>query len=89
MNRGNHGQRSFQDDDDRERYVSLLQDLYVEVLMDNHFHSLVEVGEFPLAKGMHNFAVRYARHYNRCYQQASVCFRAGTRSLRVTGEVIC
>ena len=58
MSRGNQGQSIFNDDGDRERYLNLLTEsqkrfgyqLYAYVLMENHIHHLIEIGQTPLSK---------------------------------------
>jgi REP-associated tyrosine transposase len=71
--RGNQGQRIFRDDADRRRYRELLQEnqkrygfrLYAYVLMGNHVHHLIEVGQTPLSKIIQNVLFRYTRYWNR------------------------
>jgi len=58
--RGNHGQGIFQDDRDRQCFLETLGEacektgwrIHACVLMDNHYHLLVETPEGNLAEGM-------------------------------------
>ncbi len=71
ISRGNQGQTVFHDDADRNRYLSLLEELpnrfrcklYAYVLMGNHVHLLVEVTAIALAKIMQNLQFRYTQYY--------------------------
>ena len=59
MSRGNQGQSIFKDDQDRERYLDLLQEsqkrfayrLYAYVLMGNHVHHLIQIDQTPAIEG--------------------------------------
>ena len=83
MCRGNQGQRIFNDDRDRQRYVELLKEsqqrfgcrLYAYVLMGNHVHLLIEVGQTPLSKVMQNVLFRYTRYWNRRYRKMGHLFQ--------------
>lgn len=82
MCRGNQGQQIFKDDRDRQRYLDLLQEsqerfgyrLYAYVLMGNHVHQLVEIGEAPLSKVMQNMLFRYTRYWNGRYRKIGHLF---------------
>jgi len=77
MARGNQGQAIFTDDFDRRRYLELLQEsqrrynfrLYAYVLMGNHVHHIIQVGQTPLAKVMQNILFRYTRYWNAKYKK--------------------
>lgn len=87
--RGNQGQRIFSDDDDRRRYLELLQEtrhrfhfrLYAYVLMDNHVHHLIEVGLNPLSKIMQNILFRYTRYWNRRYRKMGHLFQGRHKAI--------
>lgn len=89
ISRGNQGQTIFHDHADRERYLSLLQEigikygwkLYAYVLMENHVHLLVEVGGVPLSKIMQNLQFRYTRHYNRRYRKIGHLFQGRYKAI--------
>ncbi|MBM2805453.1 MAG: hypothetical protein HW419_3346, partial [Deltaproteobacteria bacterium] len=74
--RGNQRQATFRSDADRRRYLELLNQyrtrygfhLYAYVLMSNHVHLLLEVGETPLAKAMQGLQQSYTLYFNRKYQ---------------------
>jgi putative transposase len=73
--RGNQRQAIFRSDADRRHYLDLLKQfrtrydfhLYAYVLMSNHVHLLLEVGETPLAKAMQGLQQSYTLYFNRKY----------------------
>jgi len=73
MARGNHGQGIFQDDRDRQCFLETLGEacektgwrIHACVLMDNHYHLLVETPEGNLAEGMKWVQGAYTQRYNR------------------------
>jgi REP element-mobilizing transposase RayT len=73
MARGNEGKNIFGDDDDRLFFLntleSLLQEasylLYAWCLMDNHYHLLIRVNEFPLGIFMRRLNGRYGGYFRR------------------------
>ncbi len=89
MSRGNQGQMIFRDDDDRELYLKFLKELptrfgcklYAYVLMDNHVHLLVEVGNIPLSKIMQNIQFRYTQQYNRRYRKVGHLFQGRYKAI--------
>ena len=89
MSRGNQGQLIFLDDGDRQRYLKLLKELprqfgcklYAYVLMDNHVHLLVEVGNLPLSKIMQNLQFRYTQQYNRRYRKVGHLFQGRYKAI--------
>ena len=60
MSRGIEGRAIFADNDDRERFLVLLQEYlgksgcacYAWTLMSNHYHFLIQTGDRPLAELM-------------------------------------
>lgn len=87
--RGNQGQDIFEDDRDRQRYLDLLQEsqkrfgyrLYAYVLMRNHVHHLVEIGQTPLSKVMQNILFRYTRYWNGRYGKRGHLFQGRYRAI--------
>jgi REP-associated tyrosine transposase len=72
MLRGNGGMDIFGDDQDRCRFVLLLQEgierfgyrVFAYCLMDNHVHLAIQVGELPLSRAMQNLSFRFTRWIN-------------------------
>jgi REP element-mobilizing transposase RayT len=79
ISRGNQQQKIFLDEKDLKTYLSYLSEykirypfrLYAYVLMANHFHLLIEVGETSLSKIMQSLLFRYTRYFNRRYGKVS------------------
>lgn len=89
MCRGNQGQRIFKDDRDRQQYVDLLKEsrqrfgyrLYAYVLMGNHVHLLVEIGQTPLSKVMQNILFRYTRYWNARHRKIGHLFQGRYKAI--------
>ncbi len=89
MCRGNQGQSIFRDDRDRQRYVELLKEsrqrfgyrLYAYVLMGNHVHQLIEIGQTPLSKVMQNILFRYTRYWNARYRKIGHLFQGRYKAI--------
>ncbi len=81
--RGNQRQATFRSDADRRRYLDLLNQyrrryafhLYAYVLMSNHVHLLLEVGETPFAKAMQGLQQSYTLYFNRKYKLVGYLFQ--------------
>ncbi len=89
MARGNQGQAIFKDHPDRLRYLDLLEEsqrrfkysLYAYVLMDNHVHHLIQIGQTPLAKVMQNILFRYTRYWNAKYKKNGHLFQGRYKAI--------
>ena len=89
MSRGNQGQAIFNDDQDRERYLDFLKEsqkrfgyrLYAYVLMGNHVHHLIEIGQTPLSKVMQNILFRYTGCWNRRYKKTGHLFQGRYKAI--------
>ena len=70
--RGNGRQLLFEDDEDRSRFLALLEKKTSEYgvaiiawcLMSNHVHLLLDDGDAMLSQSMHALATAYARYFN-------------------------
>jgi REP element-mobilizing transposase RayT len=89
MSRGNQGQSIFRDDRDRKRYLEFLKEsqerfgyrLYAYVLMGNHVHHLIQIGQRPLAQVMQNILFRYTRYWNRRYKKTGHLFQGRYKAI--------
>jgi putative transposase len=83
ISRGNQRQTIFCVDADRRRYLELLNhyrvryqfQLYAYVLMANHVHLLMQVGNYPLAKIMQGLQQSYTLYFNRKYKLVGHLFQ--------------
>ena len=89
--RGNERKNIFRDDTDRYHFLELLSELgerfgmrvHAYVLMDNHFHLLVETLEANLSRGMQWLGVSYSVWFNRRHRRAGHLFQGRFKSLIV------
>lgn len=78
MSRGNEGRTIYLCAEDRQYFLNILEEqlkksgylLYAWCLMDNHYHLLVRINEFPLGVFMRQLNGRYAQYFRK---------RTGTR----------
>src|SRR3972149_606292 len=76
--RGNERKSIFKDDLDKKVFLGLLSDglktyhiiLFCYVLMDNHFHLLLETPLANLSEFMRWFNITYTSHYNRRHKRS-------------------
>ncbi len=91
MNRGNRREDIFVTDTDRRRFVDALLDscetfsvnLIGYVLMDNHFHLLVQTLRANLSEFMRQFIVAYTVRFNRRHGRSGHVFQGRFKSLLV------
>lgn len=93
--RGNHRQKLFLDDEDREKYLETLKKykkkyefkVYCFVLMLNHVHLLVEPSEKAnLSKMMQVINTSYAMYFNKKYRQVGHVQQGRFHSILVERE---
>ena len=90
IQRGNNRNYIYEDIQDKKRFFQLLLDarekcgfqiLYF-VLMDNHYHLLLESGEVPISKGIQRLNTAYSKYYNKKYNRTGgICGGRCTQSL--------
>jgi putative transposase len=77
IQRGNNREHIFRKEIDKQSYLSKLVDLKKQlgfklfgyVLMDNHYHLLLQTGKEPLQKVIFSQNMFYSRFFNRKYQR--------------------
>lgn len=80
--RGNNHTHVLNQEQDKREYLILTDKylkkygarLYAYVIMDNHVHLLIQVGEEPLSKVMQLIQQTYTAYYNRKYKQSGHVF---------------
>ena len=85
--RGNAGYPLFLDDSGREHFYDLVGQgverfghrLHAFCLMTNHVHLLIQVGEIPLTRVIHNLTLRYTAWLNRRHNRIGHLFHDVTR----------
>src|SRR5687768_3700232 len=92
--RGNEQKDIYRDDADRESFLELLGKaidrsqwiLHEYVLMDNHYHLVIETPETTLSRGMQWLNSQYARYVNRRYQRVGHLFQGRFTGILVDSE---
>ena len=93
--RGNERRAIFRDDQDRRHFLELLEAwvrrfglrLHAYVLMDNHYHLLVETGSANLTQAMQWLGVGYAVWFNRRHRRVGHLFQGRYKAIVVEAEV--
>jgi len=93
MNRGDHQESIFWDDEDRRRFVATLGEactkagwqVHAYCLMGNHFHLVVETPQPTLVAGMKWFLGTYTQRFNARYQLKGHLFAGRYKALLVDG----
>lgn len=94
MARGDGGKTIFEEDDDREVFLSRLGEVcgrcgwkvHAWVLMGNHFHMLVETPEANLVDGMGWLLGTFSQGWNRVRQRRGHVFQGRYKAVPVNGE---
>jgi len=87
--RGIERRAIFQDDQDRQNFITRLGELAVETrtqclawaLIPNHFHLLLKTGRVPIATFMRRLLTGYAVGYNRRHQRSGHLFQNRYKSI--------
>jgi REP element-mobilizing transposase RayT len=81
--RGNERKEIFREDSDRQKFLGILADyhdrfgilIHSYVLLDNHYHLILETPFGNLVKIMHGINSRYTGYFNRKYQRVGHLFQ--------------
>ena len=92
--RGNERKRIYRDDDDRQKFLALLETwverfrirLHGYVLMDNHYHLLAETLESNLSEAMQWLNVSYSVGFNRRHGRVGHLFQGRFKGIVLDGE---
>ncbi len=87
--RGNERKAVFRDEQDRRRFLELLEEfvgrfdlvLHAYVLMDNHYHLLVETPQANLSSAMQWLGVSYTVGFNHRHRRAGHLFQGRFRAI--------
>ncbi|HWY78111.1 MAG TPA: transposase, partial [Verrucomicrobiae bacterium] len=94
MGRGNQGRRIYADDGDRRMWLATLAEawrrmgwrVHAYVLMDNHYHLLLETPEANLVSGMKWLQGTYTQRYNARHRKRGHLFQGRYRGVVVAAE---
>jgi len=92
--RGNERRNIFREDGDRHAFLDILSQsrniysvtLHAYVLMDNHFHLLVETPLGNLSEFMRHFNITYTGYFNRRHQRVGHLYQGRYKSILVDKE---
>jgi len=94
MNRGDHYEEIYRDDQDRKIFLDILSEtcessgwrVHSFVLMRNHYHLLIETVRATLVKGMQYLNGTYTQRYNIRHKLRGHLFQGRYKSLLVDAE---
>jgi REP element-mobilizing transposase RayT len=92
--RGNERHAIVRDDRDRQRFLAILAEaiadtgwrLFAYVLLDNHYHLLLETPEPNLSVGMRQLNGRYGQWFNRRHDRVGHVFQGRFGGIRIERE---
>jgi putative transposase len=92
--RGINRQSLFEDDEDREKLISILlrykmicgYSIFAYCLMGNHLHLLLKIGSEPLEQIMRRIGASYVFWYNKKYERVGYLFQDRFRSEPVDND---
>lgn len=92
--RGNEQRAIFRDEQDRVSFLDRLQlslrdyqvQLHVYVLMDNHFHVVVETPQANLSEFMRHLNVSYTGYFNRRHQRVGHLYQGRFKAIVVEAD---
>jgi putative transposase len=87
--RGNERRPVFRDDEDRKRFLALLEEsaerfgvnFHAYVLMDNHYHMLIETPQANLSVAMQWLGVSYTVWFNRRHRRVGHLFQGRFKAI--------
>lgn len=91
IQRGVNREDIFRDDGDKAKLLEIVMEareefdfkLFAYVIMDNHYHFLVQTLNIPISRIMHYINMRYALAYNRKHQRLGHVFENRYKSILV------
>lgn len=92
--RGNEKKNIFVSDEDRYKFLQILEDyhdrhgilIHSYVLMDNHYHLILETPQGNLLKVMHGINSGYTGYFNRKYNRIGHLFQGRYKAILVDKE---
>ena len=92
--RGDRREAIYEDDVDRERFLSVLGQVsedfnwvcHAWCLMDNHYHLLIETPDGNLSKGMRQLNGVYTQYSNRRHRRVGHLFQGRYKAILIDGD---
>ena len=91
IQRGNNHDYIYKDDSDKLWLINVLKSfreelgykLFGYVIMDNHYHLIIQTNNYPLQTIMHRLNTRYSKYYNQKYVRVGHVFGDRYKALPV------
>ena len=91
MSRGNERNLLFKNDSDRVLFVDTLKDsaegagveVVAYVLMDNHYHMIIETPQANLSRFMRHFGLTYTVRFNKRYGRCGHLFQGRFKAILI------
>lgn len=92
--RGNERKKIYKDSSDKKQFLEILEDysdrlgilIHCYVLMDNHYHLVMETPGANLLKVMHGINSYYTGYFNRKYKRAGHLFQGRYKGILIDRE---
>lgn len=92
--RGNNKECIFEEQKDKEYLLKLFKDIkqgmgfkvYAYVIMNNHYHFVIQIMDQPLYKIMHHIHNKYSKYYNNQYERVGHVFQGRYKALLIQDE---
>ncbi len=92
--RGNNKEYIFKEDIDKEYYIEQIKEtvegmgyrIYGFVLMDNHYHIIIQTMDRKLQEVMHQINNKYSKYYNSKYKRVGHVFQGRYKAILVQDE---
>jgi len=89
--RGNRQEDIFEEDGDREKFLSILEEVcerfncicHAYCLMSNHYHLIIETPDANLSKGMRQLNGVYTQSFNRAHNRVGHIFQGRYKAINV------
>lgn len=92
--RGNARKAIYKDDEDREKFLKILEEVnrkynwlcHAYCLMDNHYHLVIETPDGNLSKGMRQLNGLYTQSFNRSHRRVGHIFQGRYKAIVIEKE---
>lgn len=92
--RGNNKEYIFKEDIDKEYYIKQIKEtvegmgyqVYGFVLIDNHYHLIIQTMDKKLQEIMHQINNKYSKYYNSKYKRVGAVFQGRYKAILVQDE---
>jgi putative transposase len=94
IQRGNNKDYIYKDNSDKTMFFNLLLlakekcgfEVLYYVLMDNHYHMILESGDIPISKALQLLNTSYSKYFNKKYNRSGGIYEGRYASLLITSQ---